>query len=146
MWYNAFMGMIRIYQGKSKPAKKKPGWQKAEAEYAAWEAKLASQTLFGSSKPKMKPAIKKIDPVVRGPVLDKDRLVKGKSLGTIVTGGTKQVVRPEILYKDNPEMLERELAARSRKFNVAPAYNKGGDVFVTEEELANQLRGNKRRP
>jgi hypothetical protein len=140
------MSLIRIYQGKSKP-KRKPGWQKAEAEHAAWLARVQSTTLFNPhAKPKMQAAKTKIDPVVRAPVVSPNRLQRGHSLGTF--GGTagKPVARPDILYKEDPELLARELKARERKFNVAPAYNKGGDVFVTEEELVKQLSGNKRRP
>ena len=141
------MGMIRIYTTKSKPANKKPGWQKAEAEYAAWEAKIKSSTLFNpAAKPKMKATTKKIDPVVRQQVIDETRLTRNiPSLSTGPGAGTKPVHRPEITYRDNPEMLERELIARQKKFNVAPAFNKGGDQLVTEEELLNLLSSNKRR-
>ena len=140
------MGMIKIYAGKSKPAKKKPGWQQREAEYKAWLASVQSQSLFGSNKPKMRKATEKVDLVVKTQTIDPSRLQKIQSRTTPGISGTVQVHRPELVYRDNPELLERELKARERKFNVAPAYNKGGDVFVTEEELANQLRGNKRRP
>jgi hypothetical protein len=60
-------------------------------------------------------------------------------------GGTKTVARPELQYAEDPEMLARELAARERKFNVAPAYNKGNDVYVSEDELQALLSSNKRR-
>jgi hypothetical protein len=141
------MGMIKIYGVKSKPAKKKPGWQKAEAEHAAWLANLQKQTLFDpNSRPKTKWTSKKPDVVVTGPVIDQSRVVHiGKAIITPGAGTTKPVARPEIMYKDNPEMLARELAARSVKHNTAPAYNKGGDVFVTQEHLMTQLAGNKRR-
>jgi hypothetical protein len=38
------MALIRIYQGKSKPAKRKPGWQKSAQEYAEWQSKIASMS------------------------------------------------------------------------------------------------------
>jgi hypothetical protein len=63
----------------------------------------------------------------------------------VVGSGTKAVARPELQYRHDPEMLERELAARSIKHNAAPAYNKGGDQYVTEEELQRLLSSNKRR-
>lgn len=140
------MGMIKIYQGKSKPAKKKPGWQQREAEEAAWLKGLQSMTL--SPKKANRPKVTKVIQVVvpNTPVVSQDRLNRPPSLGSFGGAGTKPVARPDIMYKDDPELLARELAARERKFNVAPAYNKGGDQFVTEEELENQLRGNKRRP
>ena len=140
------MALLRIYQSKGKPGNKKPGWQKAEQDYKDWLAKVSSQTLFNpAAKPKMKPAKQKIDPVVRGPVIDPARLQKLPSVSTPGGAGTKSVLRPEITYRDNPELLERELAARQRKFNVAPAYNKGADQLVTEEQLQALLSSNKRR-
>ena len=144
------MGLIRIYQGKSKPAKRKPGWQKAAQEYAEWQASVAAMT--SGIKPKTIVAIK--------PDRSPPRMLTGTSEGLHPSlggtylrrvskytqgGGTKPVPRPEIQYADDPEMLARELAARERKFNVAPAYNKGGDVFVSEEELQALLSSNKRR-
>ncbi len=143
------MSVIRIYQGKSKPAKKKPGWQKTEAEYKLWLAGISNLQLNPQSKGRAlrtgkSPAVI-IDPVVRAPVVSPERLQRGHSLMTPGGAGTKQVARPDILYKHDPEMLKRELAARERKFNVAPAYNKGPDILVTEEQLVQQLSSNKRR-
>lgn len=140
------MGMIRIYQAKSKPAKKKkPGWRQEEAEYKAWLDRVNGTTLFNpNARPRTKPG-KRIDPVVSAPVIDADRRNRLPSLGTFGGAGVKPVARPDILYRDDPELLARELAARAVKHNVAPAYNKGGDVYVTEDELVRQLSGNKRR-
>lgn len=132
------MGMIRIYERKSKPAKKKPGWQKAAQEYAAWETKMATMTSGIKG-------LKSTKTIGKAPTSEV-RVANILPAKYVVGSGTKPVARPEIKYRDNPEMLARELAARERKFNVAPAYNKGGDQYVSEEELANQLRGNKRRP
>lgn len=137
------MALIKIYQGKSKPANKKPGWQKEAAEHAEWLAKVnlmssgIRSSWKGAALAKEAERKKKLSPA--------EALAPLKA-AFVADQGTKAVSRPEHLYRDDPEMLERERIARERKFNVAPAYNKGGDVFVTEEELANQLRGNKRRP
>lgn len=142
----AVMGLVKIYQGKSKPANKKPGWQKQQAEYEAWLARVNSQTLFNpAAKPRMKATTKKIDPVVSGPVVSQERLHKGPSLQTFGGAATKPVARPDILYKDDPEMLARELKARERRFNTAPAYNKGGDVFITNEMMKDITAGKTRR-
>lgn len=135
--------MIKIYQGKSKPAKKKPGWQKQEAEYQAWLKSVQSMS-SGISKPK-KEATKRIEVVVSGPVIAADRLQKGHSLNTFGGAATKPVHRPEIMYKDDPEMLKRELKARERKFATAPAYNKGGAVLVTDEMMKDIAAGKTRR-
>lgn len=137
LWYNHLMGMIKIYARKSKPANKKPGWQKAAQEYAEWEAKLASMSsgIQGLKSTKTIGVIKK--EAVRIP-----NILPGKY---VVGSGTKAVARPELLYRDDPEMLERELAARAKRHNAAPAYNKGGDQYVTEEALQQLLSSNKRR-
>lgn len=137
------MSIIKIYQGKSKPAKKKPGWQQKEAEYQAWLKSVQSMT-SGISKPK-KEIAKRIEVVVSGPVIAKERLQKGNSLITPGGTGTKPVHRPEIVYKDDPEMLKRELKARERKFATAPAYNKGGAVLVTDEMMKDIAAGKTRR-
>lgn len=136
------MGIIKIY-GKSKPAKKKPGWQQQEAEYQAWLKSVQSMS-SGISKPK-KATTKRVEVVVNGPVIAKDRLQKLPSLKTSGGAGTKPVSRPEIQYKDNPEMLERELRARERKFATAPAYNKGGAVLITDEMMKDITAGKTRR-
>jgi len=130
------MALIRIYQGKSKPAKRKPGWQKAAQEYAEWQSKIASMS-SGIAAPKKAPkvATKRVEPVA-------PNILPAKY---VVGAGTKAVPRPELEYRDNPELLERELAARSIRHNAAPAYNKGGDQYVTEEELQRLLSSNKRR-
>lgn len=137
------MGMIKIYQGKSKPAKKQPGWQQKEAEYQAW---LKGVQSMGSGIEVRKKSTRKTAPiVVKGPVIDSERLCKGHSLQTPGGAGTKPVARPDIQYKDDPEMLQRELIARERKFATAPAYNKGGDVLVTDEMMKDIMAGKTRR-
>lgn len=136
------MGLIRIYQGKSKPAKRKPGWAKAAQEYAEWQSKVSSMT-SGIRAPKTIVAVK--------PTKSPSEVLRNSTTGIhpqpkyVIGSGTKPVHRPDILYRENPEMLQRELAARERKFNVAPAFNKGGDQFVTEESLQQLLSSNKRR-
>jgi len=131
------MGMIKIYARKSKPANKKPGWQKAAQEYAAWETKMASMT-SGITGVRTKKTIG----TVKKEVVREANILQAKY---VVGSGTKVVARPEIKYFDDPEMLARELAAREVKHNAAPAYNKGGDQYVTEESLQQMLSSNKRR-
>lgn len=130
------MGMIRIYE-KAGKSKRKPGWQQKEAEYQAWLKGVQSMSSGIQSNPRAArtpPA--KVAAVKEVPV---------RKAAFVVGGCTKPVLRPEITYKDNPEMLERELKARERKFNVAPAFNKGADQLVTEESLQALLSSNKRR-
>lgn len=131
------MGMIKIYPRKSKPANKKPGWQKAAQEYAEWEAKLAAMS-SGISGVRTKKTIG---------VLKKDAPRTANILPAkyVIGSGTKAVPRPELQYHDNPEMLERELKAREVKHNAAPMYNKGGDGYVSQEMLQELLSTNKRR-
>lgn len=138
------MGMIFVRE-KAGKTKRKPGWQKAEAEYQAWLAKVNGQQLF-ASKPKAKPSkVVKVDPIVRQPYVDPSRLVKGGQSLIHLGTATVPVKTPDRLYRDNPEMLERERIAQQRKFNSAPAYNKGGAQFVSEEQLQALLSSNKRR-
>jgi hypothetical protein len=134
------MGMIRIYEKPGK-TKRKPGWQKVEADYQAWLKGVKTMS-SGIAKPKNPLVLnKKVKPKTE--TVEQCEVRRAKYV--VGTAG-KSVPRPELLYRDNPEMLERELKARERKFNVAPAYNKGNDVYVSEEELLAQLAGNKRRP
>lgn len=133
------MGFIRIYE-KAGKTKRKPGWQKEAAEYAEWQSKIASmssgiQTTWKGKALAERKAAKPTPAEVLAPL--KAKFVTG--------GGTKEVQRPEIVYRDNPELLARELAARQRKFNTAPAYNKGAAQFVSEDELQVVLSTNKRR-
>jgi hypothetical protein len=129
------MGLIRIYE-KSPKAKRKPGWQKQAQEYAEWQSKIASMSSgIQLSKKPAKVASKPVTPVT-------PNILPGKY---VVGSGTKAVPRPELQYRNNPEMLERELAARSIKHNAAPMYNKGGDGYVSEEMLQELLSTNKRR-
>lgn len=128
---------------KCKKQKKKAGWQKQQAEYEEWLKKVNSMTCFTDGKKALR-VEKPIDPIVKGPVVRETP--KHKSLGEFVTGGTgKKVVDPRIFYKDDPEMLERELKARERKFATAPAYNKGGAMLVTEEMMKDIASGANRR-
>jgi hypothetical protein len=131
------MGIIRIHE-KAGKTKRKPGWQQKEAEYTAWLKSV--QTMTSGIQPQGKG--------LRNPVQKKVVLVEDvpvRKAAFVVSGGTKPVHRPEIVYKDDPEMLARERAARERKFNVAPAYNKGPTIFVSEEDITAQLVGGRRR-
>lgn len=84
----------------------------------------------------------KIQPV-RVPVVFPTEPLKAKF---VQETGTKPVPRPERQYSHDAELLQRELIARERKFNSAPAFNKGGPQFVSEDELVNVLSTNRRRP
>ncbi len=139
------MGKMIYTGGKMKNQPKKPGWEAAKKQEEEWLKSLGSMKAFSTNKWKGKktPISSPVVGTVKRQVVD-GVVVQSVPMGE--GGGTKKVLRPEIMYKENPELLARELAARERKFNTAPAYNKGGDVFVTEESLAEQLKGNKRRP
>jgi hypothetical protein len=130
------MGMIKIYQGRSKNQKRKPGWKQEAEAYQAWMKQVGSMTsgIRVSSKPK---------PVVKPkPVQPQSSVLPAKY---VVGTGSKAVPRPELQYKDDPEMLERELRARERKFTTAPVYNKGGDVLITDEMMKDIMAGVTRR-
>lgn len=135
------MGLIRIHERSGK-TKRKPGWQQRQAEHDAWLSSVRSMTTNFSAKNRTK--------VVKAPVKETTPSTTvstflPKSFEAFKGGGTTRVIRPEIEYADNPEMLERELRARERRFNVAPAYNKGPDILVTEDEITKQLVGGRRR-
>lgn len=136
------MAILKIYTQKSK-SNKKPGWQKEKAEYDAWMKSVSEQTF--RSAPRMKPPSKVVSPVVSSPSIRAENSKALPSRCTTGGAGTVPVNTPERLYADDEEMLQRERKARERKFNSAPAYNKGTAQFVSEEELANTLRTNKRR-
>lgn len=143
------MGKMIYTGGKLKNPKKKPGWQEAAAQEAEWLKGIQGMKLFSNKGPKFGGKVKanvRINPVVDG-AKHIERPQIGKSLGGFVSGGagTKRVHRPEIMYKDNPEMLERELKANERKFATAPAYNKGGDILVTDEMMKDITAGITRR-
>lgn len=126
----------------SSKTKKKPGWKQEQEAHDAWLKSLKSMTL-GHGKT-VKKTTKKISPVVDSVFVDENRIHNiPKSTGFGVA--TKKVDRPEITHKDNPEMLKRELEAKSKKFMVAPAYNKGGDQLMTEEMLKDLKSGLLRR-
>lgn len=131
------MGMIFIHQ-KSKKQNRKPGWRKAEAEYAEWLSRT-------STMPSGITGVRTLKTIGTAPKSTASTEAKILPAKYVLGSGTKPVPRPEIQYRENPEMLKRELIARERKFNVAPAYNKGGDTFVTEEQLQALLSSNKRR-
>jgi hypothetical protein len=134
------MGMLFTSQRCKKP-KKKPGWQEAARQEAEWLAginklKLAPGTTPFTKAPKKGPLkVKKVEaePVEHLPAT------------YLPHGGTKKVLRPHLTYRDDPEMLKRELAARERKFSSAPAYNKGGAVLITDEMMKDITAGLTRR-
>ena len=131
---------------KCKNPKRKPGWQQAAEEEAAWLKSINSMTALDTTKYKGRVSTPKTrSPVTDGTLVGADRPKGGTSLGGFGKGGTKKVPRPEILYKEDPELLARELKARERKFATAPAYNKGGDVYITPEMMKDITAGKTRR-
>lgn len=138
------MAMIFTHQKGPKKPKKKPGWQDAAYEHEQWLKSVKSMKLSDDKKPRAPAKLPPKMPSLRGR-LEEARRIEGKSVVELGAGCTKKVIRPEIEYKDNPEMLERELKARERVFPVAPAYNKGGDQLVTEEFLKDLKAGVTRR-
>jgi hypothetical protein len=140
------MGMIYV-GSKCKKPKKKPGWKEAEAQQAEWLKSVQGMTLFTDSKRKYgtvtpkkmstRPSPVKVMRPQDGPA--------NSLIEAVPIGGTKKVLRPEIQYKDDPEMLARELKARERKFSTAPAYNKGNAVLITDEMMKDITAGITRR-
>jgi len=134
--------MALIYTGTKakKPTKKKPGWKKEAEEYAAWEAKH-------KPNPKLQAVLRKKQAEPLKLDLGKSPRQVQQNLNSVKTPPKKEVVvhDPRVLYKDDPEMLERELKAKERKFTTAPIYNKGGDVYVTDEMMKDITSGTTRR-
>ena len=129
--------MTRILYTGTKPLKKpkrKPGWQETQRQYQEWLAKHRPTAL--TAKP-----LRQVSTIV----IDPERLVRPPSQGTGVGTAGKAYVDPRVQYKDSPELAEREIAARQRKFTVAPLYNKGGDMLVTDETLKDIMSGATRR-
>lgn len=134
------MGLLYTTTKSKKKQNKKPGWKKEAEEYAAWVAKH-------SPNPKLQKELKK--------KADEKLSLTSLSKAPRVTQAAKSVITPpvvekkihdpRVLYKDDPEMLEREFAARERKFTTAPIYNKGGDVYVTDEMMKDITAGTTRR-
>lgn len=140
------MGKMIYVRGKCKNPKRKPGWKEAAAQEAEWLKKINDLTAFSTTKYKGRVSTSATrSPVVDGTLVGADRPKVGKSLGEQGGAGTKKVPRPEIMYKDDPELLERELKARERKFATAPAYNKGGSILVTDEMMKDITAGTTRR-
>lgn len=138
------MGIIKIYS-KSKP-KKKPGAAKEKAEYDAWLAKINAMTLFNpAAKPKMQGTTKSISPIAK--TRTDIRGVRASGPSRVTPGGStgEHYTSMEVFYKENPEMLAREMEARERRFNSAPLYNKAGPQLVTDEMMKDVKMGLTRR-
>jgi hypothetical protein len=134
------MSLLYTNTRNKKKVNKKPGWKKEAEEYAAWEEK---------HKPNLKLQTelkKKNNEPLKLNLGSSPRHVQTQAR-SVFTPPTKQVVvhDPRVLYKDDPEMLEREQKARERKFTAAPIYNKGGDVYVTDEMMKDITSGTTRR-
>lgn len=137
------MGIIRIHEKPGK-VKRKPGWAQKQAEYEAWLAKVNAMS-SGIRAPKTVVAVKRPEPPPQVLRDTTDGIYPTpRSMYTPGVGG-KVVPRPDILYRDNPEMLARELKARERKFVIAPMYNKGAAQLVTDETMKDITAGITRR-
>jgi len=124
---------------------KKTAKPDAKQEHDDWLKSVNGMKLFDTKKRKAPATLPSIMPSLKAKLQENNRTC-GSSLQEFgQAGGTKKVHRPEIVYKDNPEMLERELKARERKFAVAPAYNKGGDQLLTEQGMKDLIAGGTRR-
>jgi hypothetical protein len=132
--------MALIYSG-TKPIKKpkrKPGWQEVERQHAEWLAKWKKPG--DGKKPSFKP--------LQAPKLVIDPSRSTRNIPSVHTSPPQREVPihdPRVLYKENPELAERELKARERRFITAPVYNKGGDVLITDEMLKDIMSGATRR-
>lgn len=161
-----------IYTGTKsiKKQKKKSGWKQQEEEYKAWLAKHQPTKEDLARLVKAKKALSQKSTTSSSKL---QVSAKSASSGLISAGcshrfqqtnssfGQEQPVKvkssspsskeepkihdPRLLYRDNPEMLERELKARERKFTVAPVYNKGADQFITDEMMKDIMSGSTRR-
>ena len=134
------MAIIYTHQ-KSKP-KRKPGWKQQAEEYGAWLKSVQSMKTNFSQRNTSK-AVKPQEKTTTSAGVTSS--FAKKSFDAFKGGGTKPVLRPEIMYRDNPEMLEREIKAREHKFIAAPLYNKGGAQLITEEALKDIQSGATRR-
>jgi 4-hydroxy-L-threonine phosphate dehydrogenase PdxA len=133
------MGLLYTSIKSKKKQPKKVGWKKEAEDYAAWlekhkpnpklqkELKESAKTLSLSSFNNSPRTTKTARSVFTPPIVE------------------QKIHDPRVKYKDDPEMLERELKARERKFTTAPIYNKGGDVLVTDEMMKDISSGITRR-
>lgn len=136
------MGIIRIYR-RSKKAPKKPGWKQQEQEYRAWlKSVQALKTNFSSRN--REPVRTTVERSVPPASIQQPEPIK-KGFEAFCGPTTKPVHRPELMYRDSPELLKRELEARERRFLTAPMYNKGAPQLVTEETLKDIMSGSTRR-
>ncbi len=136
------MGIIRIYH-RSKKAPKKPGWKQQEQEYQTWLKGVQSLKTNFSSRNRTPSGALAEKPVTSSAAHCPAPIKKG--FEAFCGSTTKPVHRPELMYRDSPELLQRELAARERRFLSAPMYNKGAAQLVTEETLKDIMSGSTRR-
>lgn len=125
--------MIYAAQKSKVKAKKKPGWKTEQEEHEAWLSKWQKPE---DKKTEVQPLQYSLSGGTRP-----TRIVQSKTTPLV----QEKVLAPQVKYKENPEMLERELKARERKFTTAPIYNKGGDVLVTDEMMKDITAGTTRR-
>lgn len=144
--------MAIIYTNQKSKPKKKPGWKKEQAEYEAWLAKHGQTTTKKPSNASKRSSKAVVLRPTHHSYIEQEKAKSAQSSSTLKVFDTLPKVStevkihdPKVLYKDNPEMLERELKARERKFAVAPAFNKGGDQLVTPDMMKDIMAGGGRR-
>lgn len=149
------MALIYVGTKSAKKQNKKAGWKKEQEEYEAWlakhgvEPKSKKHTSKSSkvvvTRPVSSPYLQQQTIIKQRMELEKAQSQKKFSEKLVEPPKEVKIHDPRVLYKDNPEMLERELKARERKFLTAPAYNKGGDMLVTPELMKDIVAGGTRR-
>jgi hypothetical protein len=120
--------------------KRKPGWQQEQAEHDAWLAKH-------KANPKLDAQLKKAgqEPLSLKSFNSSPRYTPPARSVLTPPLQVEVIHDPRVLYRDSPEMLERELKAREKKWTAAPLYNKGGDMLVTDEMMKDITSGSTRR-
>lgn len=136
--------MSMIYTGTKsvKKQNKKVGWKQKEEQYKEW---LSKHSPNAAEVSKLKYAKKRVEELERKKQ-DSKKVEQREVVRPAYIPDMKEVIHdPRVLYKDQPEMLERELKARERKFMTAPVYNKGPDVLISNEMLKDIISGATRR-
>lgn len=133
---------------KAKKVKKSPGWRHTQEEYAAWLKRVQTETLSGRAAKAVKASesrdLNNYLAVPRRQVRKIDSLI---GTGKAICG--KSVSIPEVMYKGDEEKIQREKLAReetdSKKLRTAPVYNKGGNVYMTDDMIDDMKSGSLRR-
>jgi len=144
------MALLYVGTKSAKKQNKKVGWKKELEEYEEWMKKHGATSV---KKPTNNSKRSSKAVVTRPTSSSFSALEEAKAKSSLpklsVPNSTPKeeakIHDPRVLYKDNPEMLERELKARERKFLTAPAYNKCGEMLVTPDMMKDIMAGGGRR-